>query len=200
MTAHVADRTDPDEPADDATWWDRHGWDGGVPAGARLVGPPLATDGAALDERLDGHLDGDVEEDPDRPQPAGVRWSTLLLSVALLGGLITLPVLGFAGGFGRVLAPTAWVFVGLVVGLRLSDREPTWDLADPHRVEPLVGWVLAYATTALIGLRGFEGVAGWWVPGTVVTAVLPFVVARLRPAAALARAVRRVAARRRATG
>ena len=177
MTAHVADRTDPDEPADDATWWDRHGWDGGSPATASVVAEPPLEDGSP-------DADG---RDPDGPQPAGVRWSTLVMSVALLGGLITLPVLGFAGGFGRVLAPTAWAFVGLVVGLRLSDREPAWDLDDPHRVEPLVAWVLAYAATALVGLHWFEGVAGWWVPGTVLTAVLPFAVARLRPAAALHR-------------
>ncbi len=183
MTAHVADRKDPDDPADDATWWDRHGWDGGS------AGDPSSRVRAPGPDLSDPQTDDSGTEDPDGPRPAGVRWSTLLTAVVLLGGLITLPVLGLAGGFGRVLAPTAWALLGLAVGLRLSDREPTWDLSDLRRVEPLIGWGLGYAVTALAGLRWYEGVPGWWVPGTVATALMPFVFARARPVAALHRSI-----------
>ena len=193
MTAHLADRTDPDDPADDDTWWDRHGWDGAPPATGSLPGRSARDPDPSVG---DGDRSaGDRDRERDTTQRAGVAWSTLLVGVAVLGGLITLPVLGFAGGLGRVLAPTAWAFVGLRVGVGLSDREPRWDLADPRRVEPLVWWVVAYAVTALVGLHRFEGVTAWWVPGTVGTAVLPFAVARVPPAAAITRGLRRLAAR-----
>jgi len=175
MTTYVAGPADSGDaagpadlaaPIDDPTWWDRHGWDGVSPSPAAASLAP-----------------GDGP-DPTAAANDGPRWSTMLTAVAVVGGLLTLPVLGFAGGFGRILAPTVWAFVGLAVGLRLSDREPAWDLRDARRVEPLVGWLLAYAGTAVMGLRWFEGVEGWWVPGTVLTALMPFAVARARPATA----------------
>lgn len=175
MTVRLGDRTGPgpdggaDDDRDDETWWDRHGWE--VPA-------PVTT--ARADA---GYQDSAPREQADAKsgEAAGsVRWSTLLLSVALLGGVVTLPVLGFTGGPGRVLTPTLWALIGLAVGVGLSHREPRWDLGEARRLEPLLAWVLAYAVTATIGLRFFEGVVGWWLPATVLTALSPLVTARIR--------------------
>jgi len=179
MTVRLGDRTGPepdggpdgvvtrgpdgvaDDEADDETWWDRHGWE--VPVAA-TTDRRLAAPGAAAD--------------PGAGTPADrFGWSTLLLSAAVVGGLVTLPVLGFTGGPGRVLTPTLWALIGTAVGVRLSHREPRWDLGDPRRVELLLVWAVAYA---VVGLRFFEGVAGWWVPATVLTALAPPTSTRVR--------------------
>lgn len=167
MTVRLGhDRTgpDPDDDADDETWWDRHGWE--VPVAAATHRPhdaPAGSTGPGADASADRF-----------------GWSTLLLSVAVVGGLVTLPVLGFTGGPGRVLTPTLWALIGTAVGVRLSHREPRWDLGDPRRVEPLLAWVVTYAVTALVGLRLFEGDAGWWLPATALTALSPLATTRLR--------------------
>lgn len=148
------------DSGDDSTWWDRHG-DGSPPGVAAATVPA-------------------DEPEPGAAGSGGPPWSILLTTVAVVGSVLTLPVLGFAGGFGRIVAPTVWVFVGLAVGLRLSDRAPTWDLRDRRRVERLVGCLVAYAGTAVPGLRWFEGEAAWWVPGTVLTALTPFAMAQAR--------------------
>lgn len=170
MTVHLGDRTGPepdggaDDDADDETWWDRHGWE--VPAAVSTGRRDPAPGGSA---------------DPGAGTPADrFGWSTLLLSVAVVGGLVTLPVLGFTGSVGRVLTPTLWALIGTAFGVRLSHREPRWDLGDPHRVEPLLVWAVAYAVTGLVGLRFFDGVAGWWVPATVLTALAPVASVRVR--------------------
>lgn len=181
MTVRPDDRAgpEPDDDADDETWWDRHGSD--APAVAVSCHPGAAPGGQARP---------DVDATADR-----FGWSTLLLSVAVVGGLVTLPVLGFTGGPGRVLTPTLWALIGTAVGVRLSHREPRWDLGDPRRVEVLLVWVVAYAIGALVGLRFFEGDAAWWLPATVLTVLAPFATARSRRVLAWAR----LHVRRRAT-
>ncbi len=156
---------EPDEPdEDDETWWDRHGWE---------VPTPYSTVPSA--DAAPDPADADVQRSDE-----WFGWSTLLLSVAVLGGLVTLPVLGLAGAPGRVLAPALWALIGTAVGVRFSYREPRWAPGDARRLGSLLAWGLAYALTALVGLRFFEGVAGWWGPATVLTALTPFAHIRLR--------------------
>lgn len=137
--------------ADEVTWWDRHGWD--YPEAA----------------------DVDQPDEPEEPvgMSTGYGWSALLLAVAVVGGMITLPVLGLTGGFGHVLAPALWALIATVVGVRLGGREPVWDLGDRRRVEPLLAWAAAYALTAGIGLQWLAGSILWWVCATVLTTVAP---------------------------
>lgn len=155
---------EPDGDEDDETWWDRHGWE---------VPTPYSTVPS-------GDTDVDPADVGAQRSDEWFGWSTLLLSVAVVGGLVTLPVLGLAGAPGRVLAPALWALIGTAVGVRFSYREPRWAPGDARRLGSLLAWGLAYALTALVGLRFFEGVVGWWAPATVLTAVTPFAHIRFR--------------------
>lgn len=180
MTADLGDRraAEPD-PVEDSGWWDRHGWELPVPSPLTRAERPAhdsADDDRADDDRAD---DDRADESADDGGAVWFGWSALLVCVAVAGSLVTLPVLGFAGGLGRVLAPTLWALLGTGVGVSLSAREPAWDL-DRRRVEPLAAWLLAYTVAAVVGMRFFEDVAAWWVPATVLTALAPVVTARVR--------------------
>lgn len=180
MTVRLGDRNGSgpdggaDDDGDDETWWDRHGWE--VPTPVAAVRAGAGPSGSVAREASGEHASAEHTSATD----GGFRWSTLLLAVAVPGGIVTLPVLGFTGGPGRVLTPTLWALIGLAVGVALSHREPRWDLGDTRRVEPLLAWALAYAVTATAGVRFFEGVPGWWVPATVVTALAPLLTAWVR--------------------
>lgn len=161
-------RASPVEPAadvdDDDTWWDRHGWD-------------LGDTDAAVD-------DVPVDDDDPAVETAGadLSWSRLANAVAVVGTLVTLPLLGLTGGYGRILAPVAWTFLGLGVSLALSGREPAWDLREPRRAEPVGVWAVLYAAVVVVGLNAAPLTGNWvyWLPATAGAALVPLVVARFR--------------------
>lgn len=166
--------TDVVDDRDDDTWWDRHGWDGPAAPGA-------ADDRGGLDAEPGSDGPGSGGGSPGQVSD-GPPWSRVLSVVAATGTLLTLPLAGFAGGYGRIAAPAVWALVGLAASLLLSRREPDWDLGEPRRAEPVVGWAVAYLLVLVVGLDvgPLAGSPGYWLPLTPAVAAVPWVLARLR--------------------
>ncbi len=178
MTADLSGRESPD--SDEGSWWDRHGWD--YPTGAAAPSDTAFADAAFADaavaegeQSLPWHGDADA--------PGGLAWSRVATVFLVAGTPLTLPMIGLAGGYGRILGPAIWALLGLALSLLLTGREPVWDLNRPRRAEPLLSWAAAYLLGLFVGLNvpGLNGAVWFWIPMTLFAAIAPLVLARLRP-------------------